>query len=142
MIKIDKLSKYLILFIIGGSLYFLIEIMWRQYSYFSMFVLGGLCFISIGLTKEYFSRVSNSLLMQQVLASLVITSLELLFGLVLNIKLGLGIWDYSDVNFNFMGQICLEYTVLWFFLSLPAIFLYDYLSYWLFKGERPQYKYI
>lgn len=142
MIEIDKLGKYLTLFIIGGTLYFLIEIMWRQYSYFSMFVLGGLCFISIGLTKEYFSEISNSLLMQQFLASLVITFLEFLFGLVLNIKLGLGIWDYSDVRFNFMGQICLVYSVLWFFLSLPAIILYDYLSYWLFKDKKPQYKYI
>lgn len=140
--KINNLNKYFILFIIGGTLYFSIEILWRQYSYFSMFLLGGLCFISVGIIKERLVKITNSLLMQQVVASLTITLLELIFGLILNAKLGLGVWDYSEVRFNFMGQICLKYSILWFFLSLPGIILYDYLKYWLFKEKKPQYKYI
>lgn len=139
---IKNIVKYLVLFMIGGSLYFLIELMWRQYSYFSMFVLGGLCFTSIGLVREYFLKSINSLLVQQVIASLIITLLELLFGLFLNVKLGLEVWDYSDVRFNFKGQICLQYSILWFFLSLPTIVLYDYLKYWLFSDESPRYRII
>ena len=142
MITIHNIGKYLVLFIIGGLLYFLIEILWRQYSYFSMFILGGLCFTSIGIVKEYFADAKHSLLVQQVISCLVITILELLFGLLVNIKLGLGMWDYSDVNLNFKGQICLQYTILWFFLSLPTIVLYDYLKYWLFKDSKPSYRYM
>ena len=142
MIDINNLSKYSILFMIGGALYFLIEILWRQYSYFSMFVLGGLCFITIGLVTEYLSKFKDSLLIKQFAASLIITLLELIFGLVLNIGLGLEVWDYSNTNFNFMGQICLEYSILWFFLSLPTVIVYDYLKYWLFKDKKPYYKYI
>ncbi len=142
MIDIKNLSKYSVLFIIGGGLYFLIEILWRQYSYFSMFVLGGICFVLIGLVTQYLSRFKNSLLLNQFVASLIITLLELIFGLVLNVGLGLDVWDYSNTNFNFMGQICLEYSILWFFLSLPSIITYDYLRYWLFKDKKPYYRYI
>lgn len=142
MMEINNLNKYSILFMIGGALYFLIEIFWRQYSYFSMFVLGGLCFVLIGLVTEYLSKLRYSLLIQQFTASLIITLLELIFGLVLNVGLGLDVWDYSNTNFNFMGQICLEYSILWFFLSLPSIIIYDYLKYWLFKDKKPSYRYI
>lgn len=142
MMKIKKLTKYSILFIIGGTLYFLIEILWRGYSHLTMFILGGLCFVSIGVIKGYFFTSKKSLLMQQGMSCLVITVLELIFGLILNVSLGLGIWDYTNVKFNFMGQICLRYSILWFFLSLPAIIFYDYLRYWLFREEKPQYKYI
>lgn len=142
MMKIKRLTKYSILFIIGGTLYFLIEILWRGYSHLTMFILGGLCFVSIGVIKGYFFTSKKSLLMQQGMSCLVITVLELIFGLILNVRLGLGIWDYTNVKFNFMGQICLRYSILWFFLSLPTIIFYDYLRYWLFREEKPQYKYI
>lgn len=142
MIKIKTIAENSILFIIGGILYFLIENLWREYSHFSMFVLGGLCFISIGFVKETLLSSKNSLLIQQGVACLTITVLELIFGLVLNSRLGLEIWDYSDLKYNFMGQISLLYTMLWFFLSLPTIILYDYLRYWMFKENKPSYKYI
>ena len=137
-----KLIKYPVLFTIGGILYFLIEIIWRGYSHIIMFILGGLCFILIGLVNEYYFRFKKSLLIQQVIACVIITTLELIFGLVFNVILGLDIWDYSKNKYNFMGQICLKYSILWFFLSLPAIILYDYLKYWLFGEEKPNYKLI
>lgn len=131
--------KYFILFFVGGVIYFFIEILWRGYSFIEMFLLGGLCFISIGLIGEHYFAFKKSLLIQQGIACLIITSLELIFGLILNVWLGLSIWDYSKQMFNFMGQICLGYSILWFFLSLPAIIFYDYLNHWLFDGEKPIY---
>ncbi|MGO1469937.1 MAG: putative ABC transporter permease [Tissierella sp.] len=142
MIKIKKTIEYSILFIIGGTLYFLLENLWRGYSHFSMFVLGGLCFISIGLIKKVLFPSKNLLLKQQLIACITITILELIFGLILNSGLGLEVWDYSDLKYNFMGQISLLYTILWFFLSLPTIILYDYLRHWMFKENKPKYKYI
>ena len=108
----------------------------------AMAIIGGLCFISVGLINEYYFTFKKSLLIQQGISCLVITVLELVFGLILNVKLGLGVWDYSNFKFNFMGQICLEYSILWFFLSLPTIMLYDYLRHWLFGEEKPYYKFI
>ncbi len=137
-----RLNKYLILFVIGGISYFFIEILWKEHSYITMFILGGLCFVSVGLINEYYFTLKKSLLIQQGVSCLVITTLELIFGLILNVRLGLNVWDYSNLKFNLMGQICLKYSVLWFFLSLPAIIFYDYLRHWLFGEEKPHYKFI
>ncbi|HHV38545.1 MAG TPA: hypothetical protein GXX70_03500 [Tepidimicrobium sp.] len=134
--------KYLVLYIIGGFSYCIIEILWRGYSHVAMFILGGLCFILIGSIGEYFFPSRRITLRQLLLSCLIITLLELLAGLVLNIKFGLNIWDYSKLKFNFMGQIALEYSILWFLLSLPAIVFYDYMVYWLFGGEKPAYRLI
>ncbi|MCF6463000.1 hypothetical protein C3E89_06425 [Clostridium sp. Cult1] len=142
MKKMNQLIKYPILFMIGGICYYFIEVLWRGYSYIVMFILGGLCFILIGLINELYFVSKKSLLLQQGIACIVITLLELVFGLVFNVMLGWNIWDYSKHKINFMGQICLKYTILWFFLSLPAIILYDYLKYWLFGEEKPNYKFI
>ena len=41
--------------------------------------------------------------------------------MIVNIILQWNVWDYSNVPFNVMGQICLPFSIIWFFLSLPAI---------------------
>ncbi|WP_399324572.1 putative ABC transporter permease [Tissierella sp.] len=107
-----------------------------------MFILGGLCFVLIGSISRYYSTSKRSFLIYQGISCLVITILELVFGLVLNIVLKLDVWDYSNLKFNFLGQICLKYSIFWFFLSLPAIVFYDYIRYWLFGEEKPDYKLI
>ncbi|NLY67657.1 MAG: hypothetical protein GX069_08865 [Tissierellia bacterium] len=137
-----ELKKLLILLIIGGNIYYLLEIIWRGYSHFSMFILGGLCFILIGLINESPKTKHLPLIIQQIISCIIITTLELIFGLVLNIWLRLNIWDYSGLKYNFMGQISLSFSVLWFFLSLPAIVLDDYLRYWFFGEEKPNYSFI
>ena len=45
-------SKYLFLFAVGGALYVLIELLWRGWSHWTMFALGGLCFVYLGLINE------------------------------------------------------------------------------------------
>ena len=50
----------------------------------------------------------------------IITAVELCSGVLLNTVLGLRVWDYSMRPFNFMGQICIGYTFLWFALSIPV----------------------
>lgn len=133
------LSKNLGLFAIGGLIYYLIEIMWRGYSHISMFILGGICFVLIGLINEYLS-FKTPLWKQQLIATAIVTGIELITGLILNVWLQLGIWDYSNLPFNLFGQICLQYSILWFLLSLLAIVLDDWLRYWLFDEEKPHYK--
>ena len=134
-----QLSKGLFLFAVGGLLYYLIEILWRGYSHISMFILGGICFVLIGLVNEFYDW-NMSLWKQMLIASLVVTVAEFVAGAILNIWLGLDIWDYSNLRFNLLGQISLGYSILWFFLSLPALFLDDWLRWKLFEEEKPRYK--
>ena len=40
-----KLSEYLFLWALGGTLYYSIELMFRGFSHWSMFLLGGICLL-------------------------------------------------------------------------------------------------
>ena len=136
-----KFEKYLFLFFVGGCAYYLLEILLRGYSHYSMFLLGWTCFIVCGLLNESV-RFHLSLLSQMFLSSLIITGLEFMTGCIVNLWLGWHIWDYSKLPFNFKGQICLHFSVIWFFLSLVAILLDDYLRYRFFGEEKMHYKII
>ena len=46
------LNKYLFLFDVGGLLYILIELLWRGWSHWTMSILGGICFVFLGLINE------------------------------------------------------------------------------------------
>ena len=133
------LFKFLFLFGIGAFLYLLIEIWYRGYTHWTMAILGGLCFVLVGFINEYLSW-DTPLWLQGIIGAFIITSLEFAFGLVLNIWLGLGIWDYSKMPFNLLGQICLPFTIAWFFLAIVAIVLDDWLRHWFFGEEKPRYK--
>lgn len=124
-----------------GSFYVALEILFRNKSDRSMFLLGGLCGVLIGLLNEWITNMSIK--KQCLISALIVTTLEFITGYIVNIKLGLGVWDYSQMPFNFMGQICLPYSILWYFLSLVAIWVDDYLRYKLFgskyKGSLKKY---
>lgn len=129
----------LILFLFGGVSYLLIEMLWRGYSHWSMFILGGVCFLLIGLINEYFPS-DIPLLPQAVLGSFIITLFEFCAGCVLNLYLKLDVWDYYDMPYNILGQICLPYSVLWLFLSIVCVIADDYIRYLFMNGEKPKYK--
>lgn len=133
------LCKNLFLFAIGGILYYLIEMIWRGHSHFSMFFVGGLCFILIGKINEYISW-ETPVYIQSILGSIITTTIEFISGCILNIWLGLDVWDYSNIPFNLLGQICLPFSVLWVFISFAAILLDDYIRYIFFGEEKPRYK--
>lgn len=133
-----SVCKLFILFLAGGAAYYLIEVLYRGHSYPSMFVLGGICFVLCGEINERCRR-NMSMLKQQLISMLIITVLEFIFGVVLNLWLGLNIWDYSALPFNLMGQICLPFMVVWFFLSAVAIVADDQLRHLLFGEEKPHY---
>jgi len=134
----QKIAELFILFIIGGIVYVLIELAWRGHSHPSMFVVGGLCFVVIGSLNNCFPW-DLGVVQQTAIAVVVIKTLELVAGLIVNVWLGLGVWDYSHLPFNLWGQISLYFTLLWIPLAVFAIFLDDWLRYWLFSEERPRY---
>ena len=104
-----RIWKRVLFFFVGGLLYVALELCWRGRSHYSMFLLGGLCVVCLDVIGA--SRFS--FLTQMFLGVVVIVCLELMAGIVLNRMLGLGIWDYSGLPYHFMGQICLNYALLW-----------------------------
>lgn len=135
---IKKIVKYLMIGNIGGLLYCLIEILYRNYTHWTMYFVAFIAFTLIGELNEHIEW-EMPLWKQMVIGSLIITSIEFITGMIVNVILGWNVWDYSNMPLNVMGQICIPFSIVWFFLSLAAIILDDYLRYWWFGEERPRY---
>lgn len=125
------------LILVGGFAYGSIEMLYKGGTHISMVIAGGLSFWLIGLLNE--GNRNPSLLAQMLVSMGIITLIELVTGVIVNVWLHLSVWDYSHIPYNFMGQICLLFSVLWFLLSLIAIVADDYIRYFLLKGKKPHY---
>lgn len=131
--------KPLILIMIGGFIYILIELLFRGRSHWTMFIVGGISFFLIGCINNYIDW-NMPIEKQMAIGALIVTCIEFISGFIINIILGWDVWDYSNMPLNVLGQICLPFTLIWFLVSFFAIVLDDYLRYWLFGEEKPHYK--
>lgn len=136
-----KMLKIFILFLFGGASYLLVEVAYRGHTHWTMLLVGGICFILIGMQNEVYTW-DVPFALQCVMGSLIVTTVEFIAGCVINVALGWNVWDYSMLPCNLLGQICLPFSLLWVFLSIPAIVLDDYLRYWLWGEEKPHYNII
>lgn len=137
--KNSLFSKYLFLFVVGGLIYMLIEFVWRQHTHWSMGLLGGICFIELGLINEILPW-NMSLIKQILIGTIIVTINEFIAGLILNVWLKWDIWDYSHLPLNIMGQVCIPYCFLWTFVVAFGIFVDDYVRYKYFGEELPRYR--
>ena len=99
-----KLLKIFTLWSIGALSYGLIEIISRGYSHISMGILGGICLLIIGEINRKFS-LNFPLVFQMLISSIIITFLEYITGMIVNVYMGLNVWDYSRFPLNISGQI-------------------------------------
>ena len=111
-----------LLFTLGGVVYGLLEIIWRKRTHWSMVLTGGFCFVALYKAFKLLSRIKekHKRLTDCIVGAVVITVSELISGYIFNIWLGLKVWSYKKMPFNFKGQICLFYSILWGVLCLPA----------------------
>ena len=115
-------GKKLLRFTVGGLGYVGIELMWRGRSHYSMFLAGGTCFLLLGQLGKR-TRLAP---VHALGGAVIITAVELITGLLANRDYG--VWDYRHMPFQFLGQICLGYSLLWVPLSLGAVTLYRLLD--------------
>lgn len=139
MIVWKQLAKYAYLFWFGGSFYVTLEVIYRQYSHISMLILAGLVFIIIDLLNEIWGW-ETSLILQILVGTVIATIGEFITGCVVNLWLGLNVWDYSNLPFNLYGQVCLQFTLIWMPIILLAIVLGDVIRWRFFNEEKPRYK--
>lgn len=130
-----KFAQYALVFAIGGVSYGTLEILWRQYTHWSMVIAGGICFLSMYIT--YNNNPNMNFPFRAMIGSLIITSVELVFGCIFNIWLKMNVWDYSRFRFNLWGQICLLYSVLWGLLAIPVSVLCIKLKQVLNRPKKP-----
>ena len=124
------MRKILLWIAFGGIVYYAIEGIWRipsngGWAQISIALVGGFCFALISLLnqKPWFYKLSMRV--QSVIAAIAVLAVEFLSGVILNLWLGLRIWDYSHLPFNIAGQVCLTMAFAWILLMPFAIWLED-----------------
>ncbi len=100
-------------FLIGGFSYGMLEVLWRGYTHISMIIAGGIGVCLLLLTSEAKMRFSSKCFTGAILILLI----EFMTGCVVNLWLKLDVWNYSELEANLFGQICLQYFILWYLLS-------------------------
>ena len=133
-----EIIKLTLLFLMGGMIYFIIEVAYKGDSHYSMLITGGLCFLFMEGINSYFDR-NMPLIFQMLYSAVIVTLLEFISGVIVNIVFNLNVWDYSNIPFNIMGQICPRFFVIWFMLSLVGIVLDDFLRCRMFGEKMPKY---
>lgn len=135
----------MLLWVWGGATYFLMEVGWKtcrghpESISWTMLVVAMLLCVPIERAGEQLPW-ECPLWLQALACAALVTIVELTTGLVLNVALGLMVWDYSGLPFNLWGQICPQFSLLWFALCLAFIPIFDWLRYAVQGGERPSYR--
>ena len=112
-----KLSQLLFSFLMGYFCYSLIEIVMRGYTHWTMSLTGGTV---LTILYAINSRRTMTLIRSCIIGTVMITAIELTVGIFDNVIMHWNVWDYSDMPFNFLGQICIPFSCLWFVLCIPA----------------------
>ncbi|WP_368488892.1 hypothetical protein [Clostridium sp. BJN0013] len=136
--KYKNLKKDLILIFIMGSIYMILEGLWRGWTHISMLIVGGIAAFFIGKLNESNAFSNRKMWKQCLIGTLIILVLEFAAGIILNIWLQLEIWDYSNIWGNILGQICIFYAIIWFLLVPFNIYVDDYLRYKFFGEKKPE----
>ena len=120
-----SIRELMTVFFVGAIGYGLIEILFRGYTHWSMLLTGGTCLFLFYIIN--FSLASNSLVVRCIISTLLITTLEFTVGYIVNILLKWNVWDYSNMPYNVMGQICLGFSGIWLMFGIPMTVLSDVL---------------
>lgn len=108
--------EYSTVFAGGGAIYILIELLFRGYSHWTMYFVGGIAVLLLYMI----SAMKESMIRKWIMGTAAILTVEFVAGIIINILLGWAVWDYSSIRFNLYGQICLPFAFYWFGLSIPA----------------------
>lgn len=143
----ERAGKWLLsvlLWVWTGTLYFFIEVIWKtshgrpEMISWTMLLLA----IILAVPLERFGAElpwEMPLMVQSAVCGVAITVVEFVAGLIINVWLGMGVWDYSAMPGNIMGQVCPQFLAMWMILAAVGIVMLDWMRYGVEGGERPRY---
>jgi uncharacterized membrane protein len=116
--RLKILYELPLLLLTGGVGYCALEILFRGRTHPSMALCGAICFFLIYRLNE--EQPTLILPLRALLSASLITGVELISGCILNLWLGLDVWDYSTLPYHLWGQICLPFFIIWAILCVPV----------------------
>lgn len=135
----------LLLWTWGGTVYFLLEVAYKtifgepERISWTMLVLAMILCIPVERCGAELPWTCP-LWFQGAACAALVTVVELAAGLLLNKLLGLAVWDYSLLPGNLWGQICPQFSAIWWGLCMAFIPVFDWMRYSIQGGERPHYQ--
>lgn len=145
MTRYSKPVLSVLLWFFGGSVYFLLEVVYKTVTGHPERISWTMLVVALILTIPV-ERCGCELpwecplWLQAIACAALVTVVELISGLIINVWLCMNVWDYSDIPFNLWGQICPQYSAVWFVLCLVFIPVFDWLRYAVEGGDKPRYK--
>ncbi len=129
------IKKYFGIFLLSGLIYLAIEIIFKViFKYRSlrlvadtsvwMMPIGGFLCLILGELNRFKKIRQLKMIFQALIGMIIITAVELITGIILNIILKLNLWDYSHEVGNILGQISIVHSFCWFIIS-PLVFWFD-----------------
>ena len=108
--------ELLLIWEVGGCIYYTLEVLFRGYSHVSMYILGGVCLVLVGLINEVGLLKNTYFEVQVLVGDCIVLLLEFITGCIVNIGLGLN------------GQICPLFAIIWLPLIALAIYVDDWIK--------------
>jgi uncharacterized membrane protein len=130
--NLKKILYQIIFFLIGAIGYPCIEMLYRAgKTHWTMILVGGLASLAIIDTNLILKQ--KNIFLRILTASSLVTLIEFVSGLILNVWLGMKVWNYTNLPYNVCGQICLKFSIYWTLLCFAVIVLFELLTF--FKSK-------
>ena len=144
MTRWSKWVLSVLLWFFGGTLYFLLEVAFKTATGHPERISWTMLLVAILLTIPVERAGAElpwacPLRLQAAVCAALVTAVELAAGMLLNVWLELDVWDYSGMELNLWGQICPQFSVLWWALCLVFIPVFDWLRWAVEGGDTPRY---
>ena len=131
-----KVSEYLFLGALGGTIYYGFEMIFRGFSHWTMFLLGGVCLIFCA-QQGIWTHWTAPLWKQVLWCVTFVTAGEFITGIIVNRILHWNVWDYSGLPFQLMGQICLPFAIIFSGLCAVGILMSGFILHYVYREEKP-----
>ena len=110
----NSIGPELLVFVLGGTAYAMMEILFRGHTHWSMALTGGACVVTLYILLDWLN--GQPLVMAALAGAVIVTVYEFAVGCIVNLRFGWAGWDDSDMEGNLLGQICPVFTAAWFAL--------------------------
>lgn len=114
-----NIEKYILIFLVGGFGYGLLEILFRGFTHWSMIITGGSALLILYLIN--LALPNTPTILKALIGALSITIIEFSVGIIVNKVFSFGVWDYTGSPGNILGIITPSFSLIWFMISLIMI---------------------
>ena len=126
----NSIGPELLVFVLGGTAYAMMEILFRGHTHWSMALTGGACVVTLYILLDWLNgqplvmaalagavlKLWSYYAWHTLAGAVIVTVYEFAVGCIVNLRFGWAVWDYSDMEGNLLGQICPVFTAAWFAL--------------------------